>query len=298
MARCLDQIPRGHVATCGAIARALGDGRATRAVAAWLTDHPETPEAHRVVRADGSPILTSSRGCLAREGLRIVRGSVDPARILGALQGTGFLGRLRGNQRRLAAKVLERDDAGPIETVAGVDASYRGDEMWAAAVSIRIADLRCVEIAVLRRPVEFPYIPTYLAYRELPAIEAVVRRLSSSPDVLMVDGHGRLHPSLFGVACHAGVVLDMPTIGIAKHALAGRMRAKSRRDRETIPLWIDDIVRGEAWVPPGRSRPIYVSIGHRISLRSAVDITRRTTRRGYPEALRIADRASREMKGK
>ena len=112
----------------------------------------------------------------------------------------------------------------------------------------------------------------------------------------MIDGHGRLHPALFGVACHVGVTLDLPTIGIAKHPLAGRVESSEKRATDAWPVRIRGQTQGYAWLPPDRSRPIYVSVGHRISLENALRLARIATRHGYPEALRIADRASREMK--
>ena len=296
LSRCLDQIPRGRVATCGAIARALGDVRAARSVATWLAERPDTPRCHRVVRADGRPVLAGASARLAEERVCLERGRVDAARILGRLRGVDFLNRLRDEQVRLAAQVKEADDPGPIELVTGVDVAYDGDEMNAVAVSIEVRDLEAAEIAVVRGRVEFPYIPTYLAYREFPGIEAVVSRLSRRPDALMIDGHGRLHPALFGVACHTGLRLDMRTIGIAKHPLAGNVGSASHGEDNAFPIEIEGKTRGYAWTPPGRAHPIYVSVGHRISLGSALDLIRRTTRHAYPEALRIADRISKEIK--
>src|SRR2546422_8193848 len=95
--------------------------------------------------------------------------------------------------------------------------------MHIVAVSLDANDLRVTEITAVKRQAEFPYIPTYLAYREFPGIEAAVRRLKQQPDVLLIDGHGRLHPALFGVACYVGVRLDLPTIGVAKRPLVGRV---------------------------------------------------------------------------
>jgi deoxyribonuclease V len=293
---CLDQIPRGHVSTCGVIARALGDVRAARSVATWLSEHSDTSGAHRVVRADGRPILSHWESRLRRDGVRLQNGCVDPSRILGALRPVGFLDRLRDEQSRLAGKVIERDETEPIVHVAGVDVAYRGDEMFAAAVSIGVDRLDPVEIAMVRGRVAFPYVPTYLAYREFPAIEAVISRLARRPDVLMIDGHGRLHPALFGVACYAGVRLDMRTIGIAKHHLVGRSRPADRHD-DAQRLEIGGETRGYAWRSPGRTRPIYVSVGHRFSLEGALKLARQITRKSYPEPLRIADRLSKEMKG-
>jgi deoxyribonuclease V len=293
--RCLDQIPRGRVATCGAIARALGDVRASRAVAAWLVEHPETAGAHRVVRADGRPLLRGAANRLSREGTPVTRNRVPPTAILDSLQRVGFLERLREEQNRLVAEVREEDDDRTIKRIVGVDVSYHGDQMYAAAVSMDKADLEPVSVATIHRRVGFPYIPTYLAYRELPAIEAAVSRLLDRPDLLMIDGHGQLHPTLFGIACHVGVRLDIPTIGVAKHLLAGRFVRSPAGQGPARPVSIQGRIQGYAWIPPGRSRAIFVSVGHRVSLDSAAKIVRETTRQGYPEPLRVADWISREL---
>ena len=256
ISKCLAEIPRGRVATCGTIARALGDVRAARAVATWLVEHPGTPRGHRVVRADGRPVLAAAEQQLGQEGFPMVGGRVDESRVVDSLADVEFLGVLRAEQQRLASKVIENDDCGPIEIVAGVDVAYQGDEMYAAAASVALADLETVEVALVRRRVDFPYIPTYLAYREFPGIEAAARRLSTRPDLLMIDGHGRLHPALFGVACDAGVRLDLPTIGIAKHPLAGRVQPTSEKREVALPVRIDGVtadMRGRRRIDRGPS---------------------------------------------
>jgi len=238
---------------------------------------------------------TSVPAGLAREGVLVRNGRADDSRILGALGPLGFLEHLREEQLRLAATVIESDETEPIVRVTGVDVAYRGDETFAVAVSFAVDRLEPVEIAMVRGRVAFPYVPTYLAYREFPAVEAVVSKLAQRPDVLMIDGHGRLHPSLFGAACYAGVRLDMRTIGIAKHLLVGRSRPADR-EGAAQRIEIDGETRGYAWRPPGRTRPIYVSVGHRFSLEGALELVRQVTRNSYPEPLRIADRLSKEMK--
>jgi deoxyribonuclease V len=293
--RCLDQIPPGRVATCGVIARALGDVRAARAVATWLSEHRERIGAHRVVRLDGRPLLRAAADRLSREGTPVARNRVRPTAMLASLDGVGFLEPLQEEQKRLEAEVREEDEVRTLQRIAGIDVSYHDERMYAAAVSMDISDLEPVAIATIRRRVEFPYIPTYLAYREFPGIEAAVNRLSDRPDLLLVDGHGRLHPALFGIACHVGVRLDIPTIGIAKHLLTGRFEPSPPGQGPARPVSIHGRIRGYAWMPPGRSRAIFVSVGHRVSLESAVRIVRETTRHGYPEPLRVADRVSREL---
>src|SRR5213594_162955 len=220
---CLDQVGPGHVATCGAIARALGDIRAARSVATWLNTHPDTAGSHRVVRADGRPVLASASSELEREGIQLSRGRVSSERIVDALEPVGLLSALREEQRILSDRVVEEDTGPQFDRIAGVDAGYEGDAMYVVATCLDLKDLNPIDITAVRHHADFPYIPTYLAYREFPGIEAAVRRLNRRPDVLLVDGHGRLHPALFGIACYVGVRLDLPTIGVAKHPLVGRV---------------------------------------------------------------------------
>jgi len=239
--------------------------------------------------------MSSSRE-LSREGTRLFRGHVSADRITDLLEPTGFLTALREEQQKLSGRVIERDGGLHVERVAGVDAGYDGNTMHIVAVSLDAKDLSLTEITAVKREAEFPYIPTYLAYRELPGIEAAVRRLKRPPDVLLIDGHGRLHPALFGVACDVGVRLDLPTIGVTKHPLVGRVRPGTRSRSRAFPVEFRGQVRGYAWTPPGRERPIYVSVGHRISLKRALEVVRGSTLRGYPQPLRLADRIGREMK--
>ena len=168
--------------------------------------------------------------------------------------------------------------------------------MHIVAVSLDAKNLGLTEITAVKRQAEFPYIPTYLAYREFPGIEAAVRRLKQQPDVLLIDGHGRLHPALFGVACYVGVRLDLPTIGVAKRPLVGRVTKRGHPPSGAMAIEFQGEVRGYSWTPPGRERPIFVSIGHRITLERALDVVRASTLRGHPEPLKLADRIGREMK--
>ena len=261
-----------------------------------MTEHPATPAAHRVVRADGRPVLPNANHRLASEDVPVRSGRVPANRFVAIRTAVPLLDELRREQRHLASLVTEEDVGGPAERIAGVDVAYDADRMYAAAVCVGATTLAVVEVATATGTVSFPYIPTYLARREFPGIEAAVRRLPRKPDVLLVDGHGRLHPALFGVACDVGVRLDIPTIGVAKHPLAGRPMKPSRGDRDAIPIALGGETRGYAWVPPGAGRPIFVSVGHRISLATALDLVKRTTRSRYPEPLALADRASKEMK--
>lgn len=292
---CLRRVPRGRVATCGVVAKALGDVRAARAVAEWLAVRPRVEGAHRVVRADGKPVVPSAITKLRKEGVRISRDLVREDAFLDRLPAVPLLGALREEQRRLSMKVRGDDDFPSLDRIAGVDVAYSGDRMYAAAVCLRTRDLTPLEVVHVELRASFPYIPTYLAYREFPGIAAAVSRLSTRPDVLLIDGHGRLHPARFGVACHVGVRLDVPAIGVAKHSLVGKP-IREPASSDAIPIGLEGRTEGYAWVPPGRARAIYVSVGHRISLERALSVVQRATVQGYPEPLRLADRMSKERK--
>jgi deoxyribonuclease V len=192
----------------------------------------------------------------------------------------------------MEARVSVQDDfAGP-GVVGGVDAAYRGDIAYIAAATVD-SDARTIQVAGMTLRAEFPYVPTYFAFREMPAIEAIVKALDPRPDILLIDGHGRLHPRRFGIACHVGVALDLPTIGVAKHRLEGRV---DEGDAAVRPVRLDARIEGYAWTPRGRSRPLYISPGHRISPESALAIVRMATRGKGPEPLRLADVTARKRK--
>ncbi len=209
-----------------------------------------------------------------------------------------LLEELRAEQRRLASRVSEEDEPRAAGTYGGVDVSYRGDRAFSVAVSLDARTLEILEVSQCETEVDFPYIPTYLAFRELPAVRTAVEGLRERPDLLFVDGHGRLHPARFGFACFAGVELDIPTIGIAKHPLAGHPVPSEGPVLRATPIELEGEIRGFAWVPPGAARPFYVSVGHRISLKTALATSQRATRRRYPEPLLVADRQSKEGREK
>jgi deoxyribonuclease V len=200
-------------------------------------------------------------------------------------------------QRELAARVVRRTTFGRVETIAGVDVSIRADRAHGALVLCDARTLEPLETATAERPVTFPYVPGLLAFREVPVLLAAFARLSRTPDLLMVDGHGLAHPRRFGLACHLGVELDLPALGVGKSRLVGEHRepalARGRRTRlrangETIGC----VLRTRANV-----RPVYVSIGHRIDLETAVRWVLRCARRyRLPEPVRAADRAAGEAR--
>ncbi|MGD8805216.1 MAG: endonuclease V, partial [Chloroflexota bacterium] len=127
-------------------------------------------------------------------------------------------------QERLRPAVVADDDFDPVRHVAGVDVGFlRGNTIARAAVVVlTFPELRPIEQTVVQRPVTFPYLPGLLSFREAPAALAALAQLATCPDLLLCDGQGLAHPRRFGLACHIGLLSDIPAIGVAKTRLVGR----------------------------------------------------------------------------
>ena len=167
---------------------------------------------------------------------------------------------------------LRLDGGGPFATVAGIDVSYdQASNLMFAGVVVMSGDARHVleTVTTSVRP-RFPYIPGLLSFRETPAVIEAWTKLKTLPDCLICDGHGLAHPRRFGIACHLGVLLDLPSIGCAKSLLVGTHRTLPKRRRSVEPL----LDRGEQVGSVVRTRhgvaPVFVSQGNRISLNAAV----------------------------
>jgi deoxyribonuclease V len=196
-------------------------------------------------------------------------------------------------QTRLRHEVIVEDRFGPIHFVAGVDVSYkRSDNLSRAVVVVlRFPDLQPVDQALYEHPTTFPYIPGLLSFREAYAVLKALESLSTPPDLVLCDGHGLAHPRRFGLACHVGLLSSLPAIGVAKRLLIGRHEPVPEEKGAWQPIRHDGEVIGAALCTRPGSHPIYVSIGHRVSLKSAVTLVMQcTTRYRLPETTRIAHR--------
>lgn len=204
----------------------------------------------------------------------------------------------RAAQVALAARVVTRDALPPVRLLGGVDISNtRFDpegRIYAAVVVLEWPGLRLVATAGADMRATMPYIPGFLGFREVPALLAAWAKLEVKPDLVLVDGHGIAHPRGLGIAAHLGVVLDIPSIGVAKSPLVGRPEAAlGEEPGATQPLlWKGDRL-GTVLRSKRRSNPLWISTGHRISLDSAVDWVRRCDS-GYrlPEPTRQAHLAA------
>lgn len=192
-------------------------------------------------------------------------------------------------QERLRDRVLKRWKGPAPRTVAGVDISIKDGRASAAVVVLAFPSMEYVTDATATRPADFPYIPGLLAFREVPVALKAFAKLDQRPDLLMVDGHGLAHPRRFGIACFLGVELDLPAIGIGKSLLVGEHRQPGARRSSQTQLRHEGEVIGKALRTRDGVNPVYVSIGHRIDLESAVRFTLRCSK-GYrlPEPIRAA----------
>lgn len=198
-------------------------------------------------------------------------------------------------QRDLADKVIRRDDFGSLRTVAGVDVAYgrRTGPARAAVVVLSFPGLAPFAEITATRPADFPYVPGLLTFREAPAAIAALNDLAMPPDLLMCDGQGLAHPRRFGLASHLGVFLDVPSVGVAKSRLIGDYDEPGPEPGAWTPLSDRGEIIGAVVRTRRGAKPLFVSIGHRIGLASAIDLILACTR-GYrlPEPTRRADRLS------
>ncbi|MEA1984330.1 MAG: endonuclease V [Euryarchaeota archaeon] len=178
---------------------------------------------------------------------------------------------LKQLQSQIASEVIVEDRFAPLLRIGGVDCSYLDERIICAVVVLDYETLEPLEHVHATREVSFPYIPTFFSFREGAAIIEAFRKLEVRPDLLMLDGCGIDHPRRAGLASHIGVLLDIPTIGVAKNILCGTADVP-HRPGETSPLVYQGEQRGWLLKTTGPSRPIVISPGHRVSLQSVIDI--------------------------
>lgn len=197
----------------------------------------------------------------------------------------------RAIQNRLRDQIVTCDRFDEIRRVTGVDVGFEegGRITRAAAAVLTFPDLELCDQSVVREPTCFPYVPGYLSFRETPALLAALKRLRSASDLLLCDGQGFAHPRRFGLACHVGLLTDTPSIGVAKSRLIGEHSEPGMRKGDWVPLTAAGETIGAVLRTRDGISPVYVSIGHRISLETAVDfVLRCTTNYRLPETTRRA----------
>jgi deoxyribonuclease V len=199
-------------------------------------------------------------------------------------------------QLLLSRKVIQEDKLpDPIRHVAGVDVAYTKSQSVGAVAVLDYSTLKPVEIETACAATRVPYIPTYLSFREVPPVVSAIGKLVTKPDVFLVDGQGLAHPRRLGFASHLGLALDKPTIGVAKSILCGEV-AEACQDRWEPLVYKEEIV-GAAVHTRLNVKPVYVSVGHKVSLESAVNIVLHCAPKyRIPEPIRQAHKAAQERK--
>jgi deoxyribonuclease V len=185
-----------------------------------------------------------------------------------------------------------------VRLVAGADVAYRRDgrRAWAAVVLMALPGGHVVESATAVGRPAFPYVPAYLAFREGPLLVAAFDRLSHRPDLCLFDGHGLAHPRRFGLACHLGALLDLPSVGCAKSLLAGRYREPPRRRGAWTSIHLDGDEVGAAVRTRAGVKPLFVSPGHRVGVRAAVRWVLACSRFRVPEPIRLAEQLANHLR--
>jgi deoxyribonuclease V len=295
----VDQIPSGMVSTYGEIAKAMGDVVASRTVYSILSQEVDgsTP-IHRVVTARGEAAYSRYLQVLEEEGVPIRNKRVRdvPEHLFTDFKSTRILEKLRREQEKLAAKVSLVDGFDDVRMLGGIDVAYEGNDAYAACVILDAEKMKIVEERKLSGKVTFPYVSTYLSYRELPMIKKIFTRLKNKPDVLMVDGNGILHPRRLGVASHAGIELGVPTIGVAKRLLMGRLGKVPKKIGDFASIIHKGEVIGMALKTTKSDNYVYVSPGHRVSMKSALELSRKLCFHRIPETIRRAHRMATELR--
>jgi len=298
------QVPMGRVTTYGAVARSLGDLVASRFVglAMGMNDDIVRVPCHRVVQSDGHIGGYTCGG--PRKKARLLREEgIDMSgdKVVGMdrfffenFRSDCPLRMLRNRQTAMKRRLMvsSKEKIHP-ERVAGVDVAYEGDHAFAAMVVFDMESGKEIARFIDEADARFPYIPTYLAFREVPVIRGLIRNMDAFT-VLMYDGNGVLHPHGFGIASQVGVEFGVPTIGVAKTLLCGS--PAGRRQGKVREIRIAGRVAGYVLKSTVADKGVYVSAGHRISPECALDIAGRFLQHRVPEPTRMAHIAAEEAR--
>ena len=193
-------------------------------------------------------------------------------------------------QQELSKRVISRNILPKnIQKVCGIDVSYKGNIAYCSVVILNKKNFQTIESVNLLTKATFPYIPGLFMLRESKPILNTLEKLKNNFDLLFVDGHGKLHPRQFGLACYIGLAIDKPVIGIGKSLLCGEIRSDKK-------IELQGKVLGHMLIHNGKK--IFVSIGHKISLKTAVKLTNELIlpNQWYPEPLRLADKNSKQFR--
>ena len=270
----INQIPEGKVARIYDIAVAIGDRRAIRAIYSIL--HEIDGPVWRIVKDDMTVIDDR-----LEDEVEIEDGKAR-AEMFKDFKGNAILKELRKEQERMRS-LVSLDDS-EFNSIAGIDIAYSGDE---AFVGIALFDMKGnhIEDYIHKTEIDFPYIPTYLSYREGPAMIGAVESAPFSIEAIMVDGNGILHPEHLGIASYVGIKLGIQSIGVAKSLLCGNVEWISKSKGKVM---VNGKHVGYALLGGKARNPVYVSPGHMVSVEKSCEIAHGFMNHRIPEPTRRA----------
>ncbi len=197
-------------------------------------------------------------------------------------------------QKQLAFEVVKEDDFdAPVKTVAGIDLGYdaKNGTSRAVVVVLKFPELELIASAEALSPIQFPYVPGLLSFRETPVAIKALEKLAVTPDLILCDGQGYAHPRRFGVACHIGLITNIPSLGVAKSLLVGKFENLGETRGSTAPLIHRNEQIGAVVRTKDKVQPLFVSVGHRISLETAIEyVLQCAPKYRLPETTRLADK--------
>ena len=290
------QIPEGRVTTYGVLAESLGDKIASRAVGKMLNENP-TPiivPCHRVVMSTGKiggfgMGVEKKKELLENEGIIVKKGrikSFDKV-LFTDFEARPVLKELRDEQNKAKEMIEIVDQVENPEIVGGVDVSY-GEKKAYGSLSIW-NERDKIENVIVDLEISFPYIPTYLAYRELPVLKKLIETSDISPDVVLVDGNGVLHPRGLGLASHLGVEMDISTIGVAKSQLTGKVNGNVSHEGPVKKITDNERIIGYAYLSSSRAKnPIYISPGNKVCFKTSLKVVKNHCDYKIPNPIRNA----------
>jgi len=192
--------------------------------------------------------------------------------------------KLKEEQLKLAKKVSIIDSIKNFKTIAGCDQVYLGNKVVSAIIVCEYKSMKVIESKHAAVEGKIPYKSSFLFYRDGPAVMEAYNLLEEKPDVLIVEGNGILHPRRFGMASHLGILLDVPTIGVTKRLMLGEVKGGT--------IYVEKEARGYEFVTREHANPIYISPGHKISLKTSMETIKNCIRQPHklPEPLHLAQR--------
>lgn len=205
---------------------------------------------------------------------------------------------LAEEQKRLKEKVILKPFTKPFRYILGVDSSYSKTKntILSVAVVFDMLENKVIECAYKEGMADFPYIPGYLSFREIPTTIAAVKMIEHQFDIIMVDAQGIAHPRGFGFASHLGVLLDFPTVGCAKKRLVGEYKEVENKRGSYSILYVNNRECGAVLRTKLNIKPVFVSPGHKTDILSSIDIVLKTTTKyRLPEPQRLAHQYSQSL---